>query len=122
MRADIHDGPEHMLQSETEYIDARPYQPASPKASCTARPDHTLGQQRRSKPAQALVRSTPKCRHADRQRKLRLAAMKGHSRYHPKQRLASSGFGGKPGFAAWSRTQHSPDTLHLAGQMQQLGL
>ena len=24
MRADIHDGPEHMLQSETEYIDARP--------------------------------------------------------------------------------------------------
>jgi hypothetical protein len=37
MRADIHDGPEHMLQSETEYIDARPYQPASTKASCTAR-------------------------------------------------------------------------------------
>ena len=28
MRADIHDGPEHMLQSETEYIDARPHQPA----------------------------------------------------------------------------------------------
>jgi hypothetical protein len=24
MRADIHDGPEHMLLSETEYIDARP--------------------------------------------------------------------------------------------------
>jgi hypothetical protein len=24
MRADIHDGPEYMLQSETEYIDARP--------------------------------------------------------------------------------------------------
>ena len=43
MRADIHDGPEHMLQSETEYIDASPGQPASTKASCTARPDHTLG-------------------------------------------------------------------------------
>ena len=43
MRADIHDGPEHMLKSETEYIDARPHQPASTKASCTARPDHTLG-------------------------------------------------------------------------------
>src|SRR6266436_3981761 len=43
MRADIHDGPEHMLQSETEYIDARPRQPASTKASCTARPDHTFG-------------------------------------------------------------------------------
>src|SRR4030095_3305268 len=43
MRADIHDGPEHMLQSETEYIDARPHQPASTKASCTARPDHTFG-------------------------------------------------------------------------------
>jgi len=44
MRADIHDGPEHMLQSETEYIDARPHQPAPTKAACTARPDHTLGQ------------------------------------------------------------------------------
>src|SRR5215472_12498479 len=43
MRADIHDGPEHMLQSETEYIDARPHQPASNRASCTARPDHTFG-------------------------------------------------------------------------------
>jgi hypothetical protein len=43
MRADIHDGPEHMLQSETEYIDATPHQPASTKASCTARPDHTFG-------------------------------------------------------------------------------
>jgi hypothetical protein len=25
MRADIHDGPEHTLQAEAEYIDARPY-------------------------------------------------------------------------------------------------
>ena len=32
------------------------------------------GQQRWSKPAQALSKSTPKCRHADRQRKLRLGA------------------------------------------------
>src|SRR5262249_27800356 len=32
MRADIHDGPEHMLQSDTEYIDARPHQPASTKS------------------------------------------------------------------------------------------
>src|SRR6476660_3656082 len=47
MRADIHDGPEHMLQSETEYIDARPHQSASTKASCTARPDHTLGHKRK---------------------------------------------------------------------------
>ena len=46
MRADIHDGPEHMLQSETEYIDARPHPAGAgqkPKASCTARPDHTFG-------------------------------------------------------------------------------
>src|SRR6266700_4762266 len=50
MRADIHDGPEHMLQSETEYIDARPHQPASTKASCTARPDHTLGQNAKCSP------------------------------------------------------------------------
>src|ERR1700675_5139303 len=28
MRADIHDGPEHMLQSEAGYIDARPLTPA----------------------------------------------------------------------------------------------
>src|SRR5215470_4707138 len=31
MRADIHDGPEHILQSETEYIDARLHLPASTK-------------------------------------------------------------------------------------------
>ncbi len=43
MRADIHDGPEHMLQSEAGYIDARPLTPAR-KTSCNARPDHTLGQ------------------------------------------------------------------------------
>ena len=47
MRADIHDGPEHMLQSETEYIDARPHQPAATKASCTARPDQQSGGVRR---------------------------------------------------------------------------
>src|ERR1700752_4727380 len=28
MRADIHNGPEHMLQSEAGYIDARPLTPA----------------------------------------------------------------------------------------------
>jgi hypothetical protein len=28
MPADIHDGPEHLLQSETKCIDARPHQPA----------------------------------------------------------------------------------------------
>src|SRR6266700_3710909 len=28
MRADIHDGPEHMIQSEAGYIDARPLTPA----------------------------------------------------------------------------------------------
>jgi len=48
-----------MLQSETEYIDAGPHQPASTKASCTARPDHTLGQKRRSGPLPDNFRSTP---------------------------------------------------------------
>src|SRR5215510_7029152 len=43
MRADIHDGSEHMLQSEAGYIDARPHQPGSTNPSCTARPDHTSG-------------------------------------------------------------------------------
>src|SRR5262245_213629 len=46
MRADIHDGSEHMLQSEAGYIDARPHQPGSTNPSCTARPDHTMGQTR----------------------------------------------------------------------------
>jgi hypothetical protein len=41
MRADIHDGAEQMLQSETVYIDPRPHQPGSTKTSCNARPDHT---------------------------------------------------------------------------------
>src|SRR6516162_5304713 len=31
MRADIHDGSEHTLQSEAGYIDARPHQPESRK-------------------------------------------------------------------------------------------
>ena len=44
MHADIHDGPEHTLQSEAGYIDARPLSARSTKASCNARPDHTLGQ------------------------------------------------------------------------------
>src|SRR5260370_5180988 len=35
MRADIHDGPEHMLQSETEYIDARPLNASSTKPLAT---------------------------------------------------------------------------------------
>jgi len=43
MHADIHDGPEHTLQSEAGYIDARPLSTRSTKASCNARPDHTLG-------------------------------------------------------------------------------
>jgi hypothetical protein len=43
MRADIHDGPEHMLQSEAGYIDARPQPTAQRKTSCNARPDHTNG-------------------------------------------------------------------------------
>src|SRR5262249_18412426 len=37
---------ENELQSETGYIDARPHHPRSTKSSCTARPDHTLGQSR----------------------------------------------------------------------------
>src|SRR6266436_610103 len=59
MRADIHDGPEHMLQSETEYIDARPHQPASTKASCTARPDHTSASNASFWPCADHFRSTP---------------------------------------------------------------
>jgi hypothetical protein len=38
MRADIHDGPEHTLQAEAGYIDARPLSAGSTKASCNARP------------------------------------------------------------------------------------
>src|ERR1700736_6033996 len=43
MRADIHDGPEQMLQSKAGYIDARPLTASSTKISCNARPDHTSG-------------------------------------------------------------------------------
>jgi hypothetical protein len=35
MRADIHDGPEHTLQSEAGYIDARPYLPDRRKPLAT---------------------------------------------------------------------------------------
>jgi hypothetical protein len=35
MRADIHDGPEHTLQSETGYIDARPLSAGSKKPLAT---------------------------------------------------------------------------------------
>ncbi len=42
MRADIHDGPEHTLQSEAGYSNARPHNQVD-ETSCTARPDHTVG-------------------------------------------------------------------------------
>ena len=42
MRADIHDGRELELQTETGYIDARPNCQID-ETSCTARPDHTFG-------------------------------------------------------------------------------
>jgi hypothetical protein len=38
MSADIHSGPEHTLQSEAGYIDARPKANRSTKISCNARP------------------------------------------------------------------------------------
>jgi hypothetical protein len=43
MRADIHGGPEHTLQSEAGYIDARPKSRQIDQTSCDARPDHTIG-------------------------------------------------------------------------------
>jgi hypothetical protein len=43
MRADIHGGPEHALQSEAGYIDARPKSRQIDETSCDARPDHTIG-------------------------------------------------------------------------------
>src|SRR5260221_9699588 len=46
MRADIHDGPEHMLQSEAGYIDARPLNASSTKPLAThgrtIHPGHSL--------------------------------------------------------------------------------
>jgi hypothetical protein len=41
MRADIHDGPEHKLYIEAEYIDAALTFVSPPTSSCDARPDHT---------------------------------------------------------------------------------
>src|SRR5260221_10759915 len=47
MRADIHDGPEHMLQSETGYIDARPLNASSTKPLATHGRTIHSGQSRR---------------------------------------------------------------------------
>ena len=56
MRAQIHDGPEHMLQWETEYIEASASATVAPhKSPCTARPDHTLGHSRLSEPVQPTM-------------------------------------------------------------------
>ena len=41
MRADTHDGPEHRLHHEAEYIDAALTFVSPPTSSCDARPDHT---------------------------------------------------------------------------------
>ena len=41
MRADSHDGPEHRLYIEAEYIDAALTFVSPPTSSCDARPDHT---------------------------------------------------------------------------------
>src|SRR5258708_21159538 len=44
MRADMHDGPEHMLQSEAGYIDARPADTSSTKPLAThGRTIHSAG-------------------------------------------------------------------------------
>src|SRR5260221_14148564 len=48
MRADIHDGPEHMLQSETGYIDARPLNASSTKPLATHGRTIHVGQTRSS--------------------------------------------------------------------------
>src|SRR5262245_8573043 len=59
MCADIHDGPEHeMLQSEAGYIDARPHIRQLAEVLLTARPDHTLGQERTS-PAHLAMSALP---------------------------------------------------------------
>src|SRR5215471_6445153 len=56
MRADIHDGPEHILQSETEYIDARLHQPASTNPlAARGRTIHS-GHKPSSHPARAMSR------------------------------------------------------------------
>jgi hypothetical protein len=48
MRADIHDGPEHTLQSEAGYIDARPYLPDRRKPLATHGRTIHLGQNAKS--------------------------------------------------------------------------
>src|ERR1700692_500003 len=62
MRADIHDGPEHTLQSEAGYSNARPHQPEVDKTSCTARPDHTDGS-KRELPSSGLMSASAGCGH-----------------------------------------------------------
>src|SRR5882757_5732004 len=64
MRADIHDGPEQMLQSKAGYIDARPLTASSTKISCNARPDHTLGSKTEIGPRNPDFRSSLNSRHA----------------------------------------------------------
>jgi hypothetical protein len=43
MRADTHDGPEHRLHNEAEYINAALTFATQSVSSCDARPDHTSG-------------------------------------------------------------------------------
>src|SRR6202011_5469258 len=65
MRADIHDGPEHMLQSEAGYIDARPLTPARQKLlQRTAGP--YIGSKASICPPAMHFRSSPMNRHRQR--------------------------------------------------------
>src|SRR5580692_9160079 len=62
MRADIHDGPEHMLQSEAGYIDARPLTPARQNLLQRMAGPY-IGSKTEVAPLERQVRSTLKCRH-----------------------------------------------------------
>jgi hypothetical protein len=55
MRADPHDGPEHKLHTEAEYIDAALTFVSQPTSSCDARPDHTSWHEADESLASAII-------------------------------------------------------------------
>src|SRR6267378_3514570 len=59
MRADIHDGPEQMLQSKAGYIDARPLTASSAKPLATHGRTIHLGQTEKSSLRANVFRVTP---------------------------------------------------------------
>src|SRR6266567_830530 len=83
MRADIHDGPEQMLQSKAGYIDARPLTASSAKPLATRGRTIHSGQTEKTSARADVFRFFSKLRHCSMRSALRICANRAHHHLSP---------------------------------------